>query len=62
MARDLADFQIRVFGRDGELLAYLILPAANAHEATLQAELFISSDTTRAEIWSDGALLETISA
>lgn len=60
MTRDVKAFQIRVFRRDGELTAYLILSAWNVAEAREQARLLISRDLPRAEIWSDGKLLDTI--
>ena len=60
MAGDLQEFQIRVFRKDGELSAYLVLPTWSVAEATEQARLLMSRNLSKAEIWSDGSLLDTI--
>lgn len=58
--RVFAEYQIRVFRKEGELSVQLVLPTWSADEATRQAKLLISHDLPRAEIWSDGALVNTI--
>jgi hypothetical protein len=60
MSRVYMQFQIRAFRKDGELSAYLVIPAASVDEATGQAQRLISHDTPKAEVWSDGTLVDTI--
>lgn len=55
-------FQIRARRKNGELSAYLVIPAGSVDEATGQAQLLISRDTPKVEIWSDGTLVDTIDA
>jgi len=58
--RVFAEYQIRVFRKEGELSVQLVLPTWSADEAMRHAKLLISHDLPRAEIWSDGSLVDTI--
>ena len=60
MDRAFREFQIRIFRNDGALSAQLIMPCWSVDEATKQAEPLLSHDLPKAEIWSDGLLVDTV--
>jgi hypothetical protein len=62
MDRNLSEFQIQIYGRDGELSVYLFTSAWNVADATEQAERLVSRVLPQAEVWSDGSLVKTVQA
>jgi len=60
MHRNLSEFRIQVYRQDGELSVYLFTPAWDVAEATEQAERLVSRVLPKAEVWSDGSLVDTV--
>lgn len=53
-------FQIRAYRKDGELSAYLVMPAGSVIEVAGPAKLLVSHDTPKVEVWEGGSLVDTI--
>ena len=60
MHRNLSEFRIQVYRQDGELSVYLFTPAWDVADATEQAQRLVSRVLPKAEIWSEGSLVNTV--
>jgi len=58
MHRNLSEFRIQ--RQDGELSVYLFTNAWDVADATEQAERLVSRVLPKAEVWSDGSLVNTV--
>jgi len=60
MHRNLSEFRIQVYRQDGELSVYLSTPAWDVADATEKAERLVSRVLPKAEVWSEGSLVNTV--